>query len=213
MSYEWGYRSVEAKRPKSLYDVLGISSTATPEEIKAAFRKLALELHPDRNIANPDEAQVKARTQRFIEVNDAYEVLGNAEKKRIYDIGIALDGPTPSSVDEAEEARRKKERNENIDDIFRQIRRERAAEAAVEELKQKWQYAATKYKLEKWPDPRKTGELPQLQREQFEAMFDTDEKKQQIRAYLQTLGFENETKFFLRIFNEGQQEKNRRKKK
>ncbi len=60
---------------QELYDVLGVSKTATEAEIKKAFRKKALEHHPDKG---GDEA-------KFKEVNAAYEVLGNAEKRELYD--------------------------------------------------------------------------------------------------------------------------------
>lgn len=60
---------------QELYDVLGVPKTATETEIKKAFRKKALEHHPDKG---GDEAIFK-------EVNAAYEVLGNAEKRELYD--------------------------------------------------------------------------------------------------------------------------------
>jgi DnaJ family protein A protein 2 len=60
---------------QELYDVLGVPKTATEAEIKKAFRKKALEHHPDKG---GEEAQFK-------EVNAAYEVLGNAEKRELYD--------------------------------------------------------------------------------------------------------------------------------
>ena len=60
------------------YDVLGVSRDATPEEIKRAYRKLARELHPD---VNPDAEE------RFKEVTTAYEVLSDADKREMYDLG------------------------------------------------------------------------------------------------------------------------------
>lgn len=58
------------------YDVLGVSRTATEEEIKKAFRKLALEHHPDKN--NGDDS-------KFKEINEAYQVLSDSKKRRDYD--------------------------------------------------------------------------------------------------------------------------------
>ncbi len=60
------------------YAVLGVSKTATPEEIKKAYRKLALEYHPDRN--KTKEAEIK-----FKEVTKAYEVLSDPQKGQTYD--------------------------------------------------------------------------------------------------------------------------------
>jgi len=63
---------------RDYYDVLGVSRDASLEEIKKAYRKLALEWHPDRN--KSPEAE-----ERFKEINEAYEVLSNSEKRAAYD--------------------------------------------------------------------------------------------------------------------------------
>ncbi len=63
---------------RDYYDVLGISRNASEEEIKRAYRKLALEWHPDRN--KSPEAEKK-----FKEINEAYEVLSDPEKRSAYD--------------------------------------------------------------------------------------------------------------------------------
>jgi len=62
---------------KDYYEVLGISKTATEEEIKRAFRKLAKTYHPD-NKQTGDEA-------KFKEVGEAYAILSDANKRRQYD--------------------------------------------------------------------------------------------------------------------------------
>lgn len=64
---------------KDYYAILGVSKTATPEEIKQAFRKLARKYHPD---VNPGNKQAEAS---FKEVNEAYEVLSDADKRKKYD--------------------------------------------------------------------------------------------------------------------------------
>ena len=64
---------------KDLYEVLEIESTATEAEIKTQYRKLAKKYHPD---LNPGDAEAEAR---FKEISAAYEVLGNAEKRKQYD--------------------------------------------------------------------------------------------------------------------------------
>jgi len=60
------------------YAILGVSKTSTLDEIKRAYRKLALQYHPDRNKTKEGEA-------KFKEVTKAYEVLGNEEKRKTYD--------------------------------------------------------------------------------------------------------------------------------
>lgn len=60
------------------YEVLGVSKTATDAELKAAYRKKALEWHPDRNKSPQAET-------RFKEINQAYEILGNKDKRAQYD--------------------------------------------------------------------------------------------------------------------------------
>jgi molecular chaperone DnaJ len=64
---------------KDYYGILGLSKTATEKEIKAAFRKLARKFHPDVNPGN------KSAEGKFKELNEAYEVLSDPEKRRKYD--------------------------------------------------------------------------------------------------------------------------------
>lgn len=64
---------------KSFYDVLQVPKGASEDQIKKAYRKLALKYHPDKNPGN-EEA-----TKRFAEINNAYEVLSDDEKRDIYD--------------------------------------------------------------------------------------------------------------------------------
>ena len=65
---------------KDYYQTLGVSKDASSEDIKKAFRRLALRYHPDRNLGNTKKAE-----GRFKEINEAYEVLGNEQKRRQYD--------------------------------------------------------------------------------------------------------------------------------
>lgn len=64
---------------KSYYDILGVPRGASEEEVKKAYRKLALQYHPDRNKNDPDAEN------KFKEISEAYAVLGNKEKRQKYD--------------------------------------------------------------------------------------------------------------------------------
>ena len=64
---------------RDYYEVLGVSKTASDDEIKSAFRRMAKQYHPD---LHPDDKEAEAK---FKEVNEAYEVLSNADKRAKYD--------------------------------------------------------------------------------------------------------------------------------
>lgn len=73
--------------PKKFYGVLGVKENASAEEIKKAYRQLALKYHPDKN-KSPDAEN------KFKSVSEAYEVLSDKEKKLNYD----KYGDTPPAV-------------------------------------------------------------------------------------------------------------------
>ena len=64
---------------RDYYEVLGVGRTATEQEIKSAYRKMALQYHPDRNPNNPDAEE------KFKECTEAYTVLADAQKRSSYD--------------------------------------------------------------------------------------------------------------------------------
>ena len=67
---------------KDYYEILGVSKEATPEEIRKAYKKLALKWHPDKHVDDKKEAE-----EKFKEIAEAYSILSDPDKKREYDTG------------------------------------------------------------------------------------------------------------------------------
>ena len=70
----------QAKEETDYYKILGVQRGASEDQVKKAFKKLAIRFHPDKNQDNPEEAKVK-----FQKIANAYETLSDPEKRRIYD--------------------------------------------------------------------------------------------------------------------------------
>ena len=64
---------------RDCYEILGISKTASADEIKKAYRKLAMQYHPDRNPGD------KVAEEKFKEASDAYAILSDENKRKMYD--------------------------------------------------------------------------------------------------------------------------------
>ncbi|XP_004473476.1 dnaJ homolog subfamily B member 8 [Dasypus novemcinctus] len=99
------------------YEVLGVQACASQEDIRKAYRKLALRWHPDKNPDSKEEAE-----KRFKQVSEAYEVLSDAKKRALYDragrdgwrAGSGASGPCRSPFDAGYTFR-------NPEDIFREF--------------------------------------------------------------------------------------------
>ena len=85
---------------RDYYEILGVSRTADESEVKSAYRKIAMKSHPDRN---PDDPSAEAR---FKEAAEAYDVLSDGDKRRLYDqYGHAgVDGTPMALAEEPREA-------------------------------------------------------------------------------------------------------------
>lgn len=83
---------------KNYYDILGVPKNAPEKDIKSAYRKLARKWHPDANPDNPRQAE-----EKFKDIQEAYEVLGDPEKRRKYDV---LGSDWQQAAQQAEQQRR-----------------------------------------------------------------------------------------------------------
>ncbi|KAK7056254.1 hypothetical protein VNI00_002806 [Paramarasmius palmivorus] len=106
---------------RDLYETLGVAKEATPEQIRKAYKKRALETHPDRhpNATPSEKAQIE---ESFREISNAYEVLNSPESRQLYDMHGVWPPPSP----DAEPSRRhhprshssRHRRHDSFDDPF-----------------------------------------------------------------------------------------------
>jgi DnaJ-class molecular chaperone len=93
---------------KDYYSVLGVPKNTAEKDIKSAYRKLARKWHPDANPDNPKEAE-----EKFKEISEAYEVLGDPEKRKKYDVL----GPNWQQAAQQAEQQRRYRGNANPEDF------------------------------------------------------------------------------------------------
>lgn len=74
------FESNSMSTKRDFYEILGITKSASDAEIKSAYRKMALQWHPDKHAQNKKEAE-----EKFKEINEAYQVLSDQKKKQAYD--------------------------------------------------------------------------------------------------------------------------------
>jgi DnaJ-class molecular chaperone len=77
-----------------LYEILGVSKSASQEEVKKAYRDAVMKWHPDRNAGNPEAEE------RFKAISFAYETLGDPTQRQLYDLSVDLPNGTSVNPDE-----------------------------------------------------------------------------------------------------------------
>jgi curved DNA-binding protein CbpA len=118
---------------KEYYEMLGLKPGATPEEIRKAYRKLALHYHPDRNRGNP------GAEERFKAISEAYGVLSDPEKRRLYDRSRQVGAGAPG------EDRAGFEGYSTQEEILRDLLRNQDAAAIFDELAREFQRVGFKF--------------------------------------------------------------------
>ena len=88
-------QKADQARNRDYYQILGINRNATADEIKKAYRKLALKYHPDRNAESEQTKKIAQR--KFEDVSDAYSVLSDPKKKEMFDAGVDPLNPQTAS--------------------------------------------------------------------------------------------------------------------
>lgn len=78
-------------KSKDYYDILGVERTASDDEIKKSYRKLAVKYHPDKQVGKSEDEK-KAAEEKFKDINEAYQVLSDKEKRQRYDQFGSVDG-------------------------------------------------------------------------------------------------------------------------
>ena len=88
-------QKADKARNRDYYQILGINRNATQDEIKKAYRKLALKYHPDRN--SESEQSKKIAQRKFQDISDAYSILSDPKKKEMFDQGVDPLNPETAS--------------------------------------------------------------------------------------------------------------------
>merc|ERR1711997_673588 len=91
-----GKHELKKSLRKDYYKILGVDRNANEEEIKKAYRKRALEHHPDRHVGATEDEKAD-HEKKFKEIGEAYGVLSDAKQKSRYDAGQDLDSSNSSS--------------------------------------------------------------------------------------------------------------------
>ena len=90
-------REEKISKKRDYYKILGVDKNSTEQEIKKAYKKLAIKWHPDKN--NQSEEAQKLAEKTFRDVNDAYTVLSDTKKKNMFDNGMDPHNPEEAGKD------------------------------------------------------------------------------------------------------------------
>ncbi|KAK9816475.1 hypothetical protein WJX72_000745 [[Myrmecia] bisecta] len=159
------------------YDILGVDTRATTEQIKAAFRRKALECHPDRNLGGTE-----ADNKQFRLISEAYEVLRDVTKRRNYD--RILSGSFSSSSSAPGSARETRwhphgQTDEDFDEAFaRWWARQGFGQHAEEQMRQERQAAEIRARAAAWAAEKADA---QANKERFERIRRKTEQARQAR--------------------------------
>jgi len=89
---EWAKFEVRRVKRPDYYKILGVEGTATQAELKASYRKLSVELHPDKQLQRDPGIDLDAARDRFTLLGEAYEIVGTPAKREYYDKGYDAQG-------------------------------------------------------------------------------------------------------------------------
>lgn len=90
-SLEQAKKEEKIAKKRDYYKILGLEKTANENDIRKAYKKLAIKWHPDKN--NQSEESKKLAEKTFRDINDAFTVLSDTKKKQMYDSGIDPNNP------------------------------------------------------------------------------------------------------------------------
>lgn len=85
LGYSQQQQQQRQNKDSDYYSILNVSPNASQKQIKAAYYKRSLVLHPDRNIGDSQKKNIDSDGSKFAELNEAYKVLGNNQTRKLYD--------------------------------------------------------------------------------------------------------------------------------
>jgi len=130
----------------NFYDILGIEQPASTDDVRKAYRKKALETHPDKLEPGASEAEKQDAEQQFHKVHEAFETLGDVAKRKAYDARL---GARANSQSISEEALRRMKQRKEWAERQREDSDKRMAEIKARREREKQEQEAARVKREK----------------------------------------------------------------